>query len=45
MVTSNRPRLQHPEIGDVIIRDWQAAGLRLQSVVRTGPLLVLEHRS
>jgi mRNA-degrading endonuclease toxin of MazEF toxin-antitoxin module len=44
MVTSRRSRLQHPEIGDVVLRDWQDAGLPLPSVVRTGRLLVLEQR-
>jgi mRNA-degrading endonuclease toxin of MazEF toxin-antitoxin module len=44
MVTSRRTRIAHPEIGDVLIRDWQAAGLPLASVVRTGRLLVLEQR-
>jgi mRNA interferase MazF len=36
MVTSNRARFQQPGIGDVVISDWRAAGLRLPSVVRTG---------
>jgi mRNA-degrading endonuclease toxin of MazEF toxin-antitoxin module len=44
MVTSRRTRIAHPEIGDVVIRDWQDAGPPLPSVVRTGRLLVLEQR-
>jgi hypothetical protein len=44
MVTSSRSRVQRPGPGDAVIRNWQAAGLRLPSVVRSGRLLVLEHR-
>ena len=44
MVTSSPRRLIHPEIGDVVVRDWVAAGLRVPSVIRTGRVLVLEHR-
>lgn len=44
MVTSNRARVQRPGFGDVVVRQWQAAGLRLPSVVRAGRLLVLERR-
>jgi hypothetical protein len=36
MVTSSRARFQQPGIGDVVIGDWQGAGLRLPSIVRTG---------
>jgi mRNA interferase MazF len=44
MVTSSRSRVMSPGLGDVVLQDWRAAGLRLPSVVRTGRLLVLEHR-
>jgi hypothetical protein len=44
MVTSNRARAVSPELGDVEVSDWQAAGLLRPSVVRTGRLLVLEQR-
>jgi mRNA-degrading endonuclease toxin of MazEF toxin-antitoxin module len=44
MVTSSHARFQQPGVGDVVINDWQSAGLRLPSVVRTGRLLVLERR-
>jgi mRNA-degrading endonuclease toxin of MazEF toxin-antitoxin module len=44
MVTSRMARLQAPTPGDVVLTDWQAAGLRTASVVRAGRLLVLEQR-
>ena len=44
MVTSSRARLDRPELGDVVVTDWRAAGLPLPSVVRAGRLLVLEQR-
>lgn len=44
MVTSSRPRVAQPGLGDVPVTDWQTAGLRHPSVVRTGRVLVLEHR-
>jgi mRNA interferase MazF len=44
MVTSRRTRLQTPTPGDVVVTDWQAAGLSTQSVVRAGRLLVVEQR-
>jgi mRNA-degrading endonuclease toxin of MazEF toxin-antitoxin module len=42
MVTSRRLRLDRPGLGDVVIQDWQGAGLPLPSVVRTGRLQVLQ---
>jgi mRNA-degrading endonuclease toxin of MazEF toxin-antitoxin module len=44
MVTSHTGRRQTPGLGDVVVTDWQAAGLRAPSTVRTGRLLVLEQR-
>ncbi len=44
MVTSRAGRRQAPGLGDVVVSDWQAAGLRSPSTVRTGRLLVLEQR-
>lgn len=44
MVTSQTGRRQAPGLGDVVVTDWQAAGLRAPSTVRTGRLLVLEQR-
>lgn len=44
MVTSQTSRRQAPGLGDVVVADWQAAGLRAPSTVRTGRLLVLEQR-
>lgn len=44
MVTSQAGRHQAPGLGDVVVTDWQAAGLRSPSTVRTGRLLVLEQR-
>lgn len=44
MVTSRTGRRQAPGLGDVVVTDWQAAGLRAPSTVRVGRLLVLEQR-
>jgi len=44
MVTSQAGRRQAPSLGDVVVTDWQAAGLRAPSTVRTGRLLVFEQR-
>ncbi len=44
MVTSQTGRRQTPGLGDVVVTDWQAAGLRAPSTIRTGRLLVLEQR-
>ena len=44
MVTSQAGRRQAPGLGDVVVADWQAAGLRAPSTVRAGRLLVLEQR-
>lgn len=42
MVTSSRVRIEAPALGDVVVDDWEAAGLLRPSVVRAGRLLVLE---
>lgn len=44
MITSSNARLSSPGLGDVVLTDWQAAGLRVASVARTGRLLVIEQR-
>src|SRR5665213_2195738 len=44
MVTSRRTRFQVPTPGDVVVTDWQGAGLSTPSVIRAGRLLVLEQR-
>ncbi len=44
MVTSQTGRRRAPGLGDVVATDWQGAGLRAPSTVRTGRLLVLEQR-
>ena len=44
MVTSQSGHRQTPGLGDVVVTDWQTAGLRARSTVRTGRLLVLEQR-
>lgn len=44
MVTSEVGRQQSPGLGDVVVADWRAAGLRAPSTVRVGRLLVLEQR-
>jgi hypothetical protein len=42
MVTSSRRRFDVPTTGDVVLDDWQEAGLLRPSVVRAGRLLVVE---
>lgn len=44
MVTSRPARLTRLGVGDVVIEDWELAGLRLASVVRAGRLLVIEQQ-
>ena len=44
MVTSSTRTRQHPGIGDVVVENWETAGLWRPSVVRTGRLFALEHR-
>jgi mRNA-degrading endonuclease toxin of MazEF toxin-antitoxin module len=44
MVTSNPNRVQNPGPGDVLVTDWQRAGLRQPSVVRTRRLWTAEER-
>lgn len=44
MVTSQGASQHSPGLGDVVVADWQACGLRAPSTVRTGRLLVLEPR-
>ncbi|HEX6394656.1 MAG TPA: type II toxin-antitoxin system PemK/MazF family toxin [Acidimicrobiales bacterium] len=43
MITSGA-RLTSPRLGDVVVRDWQGAGLLRPSVVRVGRLQVIEQR-
>lgn len=44
MVTSSRERWQSPGLGDVVISEWAAAGLRAPTTVRAGRILVIEQR-
>jgi hypothetical protein len=44
MVSSSQTRVAQPGLGDVALQDWRQTGLRQPSVVRTGRLLVIEHR-
>jgi len=44
MITSSTRFLQQPGLGDVVLSDWRAAGLRQPSVVRAGRLLVVERQ-
>jgi mRNA-degrading endonuclease toxin of MazEF toxin-antitoxin module len=44
IVTSQIGRRQAPGLGDVVVADWQSAGLRAPSTVRAGRLLVVEQR-
>jgi mRNA interferase MazF len=41
---SSGSRVESPLLGDVVLRDWQSAGLLRPSVVRTGRLQVMERR-
>ena len=42
MVTSSRLPRDRPGLGDVVLRDWKAAGLLRPSVIRAGKLFVPE---
>jgi mRNA interferase MazF len=44
MVTSRRARLRAPAVGDVILHDWEAAGLLVPSTLRAGRLPTMEAR-
>lgn len=44
MVTSSRIHLEKPTLGDVVLQNWQTAGLLRPSVLRAGRLLALEAR-
>ncbi len=44
MVTSNKRRVLRPGPGDVVITDWQAAGLVMPSVVRSRRIWTAEGR-
>ncbi len=44
MVTSNERRVRRPSPGDVVVTDWQQAGLLLPSVVRSRRLWTAEER-
>lgn len=44
MITGNARRVVRPGPGDVVISDWQQAGLAKPSVVRTGRLWTAEER-
>lgn len=44
MVTSNARRVARPRPGDVVITQWQQAGLQLPSVVRSRRLWTAEGR-
>jgi mRNA-degrading endonuclease toxin of MazEF toxin-antitoxin module len=44
MITGNARRFQRPGPGDVAITDWQSAGLKAASVVRTRRLWTAEER-
>jgi mRNA interferase MazF len=41
---SSGARLTSPRLGDVVLQDWQRAGLLRPSVVRVGRLQVIEQR-
>jgi mRNA interferase MazF len=43
-MTSSGARLTSPRLGDVVLQDWQRAGLLRPSVVRVGRLQVIEQR-
>jgi hypothetical protein len=44
MITANAQRVRRPRPGDVVITDWQSAGLEAPSVVRTRRLWTAEER-
>jgi hypothetical protein len=44
MITANARRFLRPGPGDVAIHDWQGAGLKAASVVRTRRLWTVEER-
>ena len=44
MVTSNARRVLSPSTGDIIVEDWQQAGLRRPSVIRSRRLWTAEER-
>lgn len=44
MVTSSADRVRKPGLGDVVVKNWQSAGLRRPSVIRTRRLWTAEER-
>lgn len=44
MVTSSRARIRAPSVGDVVLQDWESAGLRAPSTLRAGRLNAMEAR-
>jgi mRNA-degrading endonuclease toxin of MazEF toxin-antitoxin module len=44
MITANARRVKRPSPGDVVVGDWQNAGLKAPSVVRTRRLWTAEER-
>lgn len=44
MITSKGQRVKRPSPGDVVVDDWQSAGLLMPSVVRTRRLWTAEER-
>lgn len=44
MVTSSRSKIERPGFGDVIVEDWEDAGLLRASTIRTGRLQTIERR-
>ncbi len=44
MITSNSRRVKRPKVGDIVIDEWQDAGLTSASVIRTRRLWTAETR-
>jgi mRNA-degrading endonuclease toxin of MazEF toxin-antitoxin module len=44
MVTSRRARLRAPCVGDVVLQDWESAGLLVPSTLRAGRVNAMEAR-
>jgi mRNA-degrading endonuclease toxin of MazEF toxin-antitoxin module len=44
MITSNARRVKRPKVGDIVIDEWQEAGLNGASVIRTRRLWTAETR-
>lgn len=44
MITGKRSRIENPGVGDVVLTEWESAGLFLPSTVRVGRIVTMEAR-